>query len=214
MHAWRHIPCHPDWLVSKIEWGLFMLNKSAMLRLTFAAASLMGAANLALADTATANLAVTASVSKSCTISTTALAFGAYDPIGANATAALNGSGAVSVACSKNSTGLTIGLGNGANASGTQRQLAAADGQTYCSTTCTSRPAQRLARLAHSRPPPPGTTPPRCRLATPPPRRHENTTCAAPSPQARMWPQTTTLTRSSPRSTSKPFLPMASPLPC
>lgn len=98
-----------------------------MLRLAFAA-SLMGASSLALADTATANLTVSASVSKRCTISTTALAFGAYDPIGANATAPLNGSGAVSVACSKGSTGLTIGLGDGANASGTQRQLKAAGG--------------------------------------------------------------------------------------
>lgn len=99
-----------------------------MLRLAFAAVSLMGAVNLALAQSAQANLGISASVSKKCTISTTALDFGAYDPSGANASAPLTGSGSVSVACSKGSTGLTIGLGNGANASGTQRQLKAAGG--------------------------------------------------------------------------------------
>lgn len=103
-----------------------MLNNFALIRLTLAAASLLGASSLALAGTATANLGISASVSTNCTISTTALAFGAYDPIGANATTPLNGSGAVSVACSKGSTGLTIGLNSGINASGTQRQLLAA----------------------------------------------------------------------------------------
>ncbi len=40
------------------------------------------------------NLAVTANIAANCTISTTAVAFGAYDPVVANATTALNASAA------------------------------------------------------------------------------------------------------------------------
>jgi spore coat protein U-like protein len=51
------------------------------------------------------------------------LAFGAYDPIGANATAALNTTGQVSVACSKGATGLTIAMNDGTHVVGTQRNM-------------------------------------------------------------------------------------------
>lgn len=67
------------------------------------------------AGTATSNLSVTATVSANCTISTAAVAFGAYDPIVAHATAALTGTGTVTVTCTNGSTG-TITLGQGANA--------------------------------------------------------------------------------------------------
>src|SRR5512143_902396 len=53
------------------------------------------------AATATANLGVSATVTNNCTISTTALAFGSYDPVVANASTNLDGTGAVSVACTK-----------------------------------------------------------------------------------------------------------------
>ena len=70
------------------------------------------------------NIGVSATVSQGCSISTTsALAFGAYDPIGTNATAALNATGQVSVACSKGATGMSIGLDNGTHVVGTQRQM-------------------------------------------------------------------------------------------
>jgi len=89
------------------------------------AAALLASCELALAATsAPTNISVTATVSQGCSISTTsALAFGAYDPIGANATAALNATGQVSVACSKGATGLTIAMNNGTHVSGTQRQM-------------------------------------------------------------------------------------------
>jgi len=74
------------------------------------------------AATATANLAVTATVTNNCTISTAAVAFGAYDPVVANAAANLDSSGTVTVACTKG-TSATIGLGLGANASGAVRQM-------------------------------------------------------------------------------------------
>jgi spore coat protein U-like protein len=77
---------------------------------------------------ATANLAVTASVSANCTISTTAVAFGAYDPIFANDTAARDAAGNVRIACTKGATP-TIGLGLGSNASGSVRRMLGAAGE-------------------------------------------------------------------------------------
>jgi len=69
------------------------------------------------ATTATATLSVTATVSANCTIATAPLAFGGYDPIGANAAAPLDGTGTVTVTCTSGSAA-TITLGQGANAAG------------------------------------------------------------------------------------------------
>jgi len=97
--------------------------KKSLLHLSVAAA-LLATCTIALAATDTTTIAVSATVSQGCSISTTtALAFGAYDPIGANATAALNTTGQISVACSKGATGLTIGMNNGTHVLGTQRQM-------------------------------------------------------------------------------------------
>jgi len=85
-----------------------------MLTLAGAVALALGAASVADAATATSNLSVTASVSSNCLISTAAVAFGAYDPIGANAAAALNGTGTVSVTCSTGAS-TTVTLGQGSN---------------------------------------------------------------------------------------------------
>jgi spore coat protein U-like protein len=74
------------------------------------------------AATQTANLGVSATVTNNCTISTGAVAFGAYDPVVANAAANLDGTGTVTVACTKGSTA-TIGLGLGANPSGSVRRM-------------------------------------------------------------------------------------------
>jgi spore coat protein U-like protein len=67
------------------------------------------------ATTATSNLSVTASVTANCTITTAAVAFGAYDPVVANASSALNGTGTVSVTCT-NGASTTVTLGQGSNA--------------------------------------------------------------------------------------------------
>jgi spore coat protein U-like protein len=99
-----------------------MLKKS-LLHLSVAA-TLLPLCSIAFAATDTDTIAVSATVSQGCSISTTtALAFGAYDPIGANATAPLNATGQVSVACSKGATGLTIGMNNGTHVVGTQRRM-------------------------------------------------------------------------------------------
>lgn len=92
--------------------------KSCALKLSFflAAGALLGLdVSPAQAGTDTANLSVTASVSANCTISTAAVAFGAYDPVSANAASALNGTGTVTVTCTTGS-GATITLGQGSNA--------------------------------------------------------------------------------------------------
>lgn len=74
------------------------------------------------AGSANTNLSVTASVTANCTISTTAVAFGAYDPVVANAATALNGTGTVGIACTKGSAP-NIALGFGLNNAGVQRNM-------------------------------------------------------------------------------------------
>jgi spore coat protein U domain-containing protein, fimbrial subunit CupE1/2/3/6 len=76
----------------------------------------------AFAASQSANLNVTASVSAQCTITTTPVAFGAYDPIVANAAADLTASGSVNVACTKG-TAATIDLGNGGSFLGGTRRM-------------------------------------------------------------------------------------------
>lgn len=77
-----------------------------------------------LAASAPANVAVSATVSTTCTITATPLAFGDYDPIGVNATADKTGTGSVTVACAKGAATLTIGMNYGTHVSGTtQRQM-------------------------------------------------------------------------------------------
>ena len=93
-----------------------MAGATAGLALLFAATTSVSAA------TATANLGVSATVTNNCTISTTALAFGSYDPVAANASTDLDGTGAVAVACTKGTTA-TVGLGLGSNASGSTRRM-------------------------------------------------------------------------------------------
>lgn len=83
------------------------------------------------AQSSTANLSINASVKANCTISTAPIAFGSYDPIGANASAALDATGSITVSCTKGST-VSIGLGAGQNALvGARRMSAAAEFLTY-----------------------------------------------------------------------------------
>jgi spore coat protein U-like protein len=83
------------------------------------------------ATSSTTTIAVSASVSQACSISTVSgIAFGNYDPISANATAALNATGSISVTCSKGAKGLTIGIDMGAQPAGGQRQMKGASGGT------------------------------------------------------------------------------------
>ena len=73
-------------------------------------------------QSATANLSVSATVSKNCTITTAPVAFGNYDSIAANVTAPLDGVGTVTVTCTKGAAA-KVGLDPGANAQGATRRM-------------------------------------------------------------------------------------------
>lgn len=104
-----------------------ILNKRAVQSACVAAivaAFFFGATGTAHAGTATSTMPVSATVAASCTINaTTALAFGAYDPIVTNKTTALNGSVAISTTCT-NGSAATITLGQGANPATTSTDAA------------------------------------------------------------------------------------------
>jgi len=74
------------------------------------------------AASTSANLSLTASVANNCTIATSAVAFGSYDPVVAHAAADLDGAGQVTIACTKGAAA-TIGLDLGSNAAVTTRRL-------------------------------------------------------------------------------------------
>jgi len=86
------------------------------------------------AGSATSSFTVSASVVASCTISSTTLAFGNYDPIVTNATTPLDVNGSVTITCTRGaSTTIGLDLGqNAANATGTTRAMATA-GPDYLS---------------------------------------------------------------------------------
>ncbi len=92
--------------------------------------ALLAGAPAAVAGSASANLNVSAAVVTNCTITTSPVNFGNYDPVVANASADLLGTGTVTVACTKG-TQATIGLSTGQNsgqASGTTRAMAGPNG--------------------------------------------------------------------------------------
>ena len=76
----------------------------------------------AFATTATNPLAVSATVSNNCTITTGTLAFGTYDALTANASANLDQTGTFSITCTKG-TAYTVSLSLGAHATGTTRRM-------------------------------------------------------------------------------------------
>lgn len=93
----------------------------------FLAVALVFAAVPAFAQSpATANLPVSANVAAVCTITTTPVAFGAYDPVVANAATPLDQNGSVTVTCTRGAQNLRIDLTPGlysANAVGTTRAM-------------------------------------------------------------------------------------------
>lgn len=89
--------------------------KTKLIQLIAVACLMAWTATGAFAASSTANLSVTATVGANCTISTSAVAFGSYDPVSANASSALDGVGGVTVTCT-NGSAATITLGQGGNA--------------------------------------------------------------------------------------------------
>jgi spore coat protein U-like protein len=84
---------------------------------TLIAVLVLSMAPAVFAATATGNVAATATVSANCTVATSSVAFGTYDPVATNATTDLTATGAVNVRCTKGAT-TTIQLGQGLHAAG------------------------------------------------------------------------------------------------
>jgi len=74
------------------------------------------------AGSASVNLPVSASIGNNCTIATAPVAFGVYDPVGANLATPLDGAGNVQITCTKGAA-TTVTLGLGANATGATRRM-------------------------------------------------------------------------------------------
>ena len=66
---------------------------------------------------------VGAAVISECSISAGSVAFGNYDPLGANATSNLDVSGGITVACTKGAPNVTISLDNGSHFAAPNRQM-------------------------------------------------------------------------------------------
>jgi len=89
------------------------MSAKLVLATLVSAVALFGAAP-AFAGTASADLQISANVTANCSISTSAVAFGSYDPLGTNASTPLDAQGSVSVQCTQGASA-TITLGQGAN---------------------------------------------------------------------------------------------------
>ena len=99
--------------------------------LALAAVMVLAASPDAYAQTAAANLNVSANVANKCTIATTPLAFGAYDPVADNLVLPLDRTGTVIIRCTKGSTA-NIGLDLGDNAlAGARRMTDGTNHLTY-----------------------------------------------------------------------------------
>jgi spore coat protein U-like protein len=83
----------------------------------FTAIALCGALSMQGQAAESAVMLINAEVNDNCTIATSTLDFGNYDPISANAEAALTGTGAVTVQCTLN-TAATVTLSGGMNHGG------------------------------------------------------------------------------------------------
>jgi spore coat protein U-like protein len=92
-----------------------MLRRFSLASALLVAGSIVASVAPAMAGTATANLSASASVTANCTISTSALSFGAYDPVSGQASSPLDGTGSVTTTCTTGSSPV-ITLGQGGNA--------------------------------------------------------------------------------------------------
>lgn len=110
-----------------------MSYRKLAIRAALAAVAGLGIATSSWGATATANLSISASVAQKCTISTTPVAFGVYEPLVTNASTGADRSaeGAINLTCTKGSgtpTAVTIGLSLGDYLTGSTRRMS--DGGT------------------------------------------------------------------------------------
>ncbi|HZZ84590.1 MAG TPA: spore coat U domain-containing protein [Anaeromyxobacteraceae bacterium] len=105
-----------------------------LLKTSLAAAVLaLAAPRAAHAGANSSSFSVTATVAQNCTITTSPLAFGSYDPIVANAAAAqsLDATTSLSVACTKGASAVTIALDAGTSTNRTMKDTASTGTLSY-----------------------------------------------------------------------------------
>lgn len=91
-------------------------------RLALAAACLLAAASPHAGVYTGATLGATTTITPHCTVATSAVSFGQYDPVVANRTAKLDASGTVTIRCVR-ATAPSIALGLGLHAAGSTRRM-------------------------------------------------------------------------------------------
>jgi spore coat protein U-like protein len=98
---------------------------SKMFLTAASAAALVSVSGNAATGSKPTTFQVSAKVAANCTINATDMAFGSYDPVGANAVggAPVGASSDIKVICTRGSSGVTVSLNAGNNASGTTRRL-------------------------------------------------------------------------------------------
>jgi len=99
-----------------------MQRRGVRVRLALAAACLLAAASPHAGVYTGATLGAITTITAECTIATSAVDFGQYDPVVANKTAKLDAAGTVTIRCVRATTP-TIALGLGLNASGATRRM-------------------------------------------------------------------------------------------
>lgn len=92
-----------------------------------AVVGLSGESLLAQGQSKTANLKVSATVVANCLVTVADVAFGNYDPVGANATTPLDAEGSVTLSCTQGAHA-RVKLGFGQHAVGNQRSMASTAG--------------------------------------------------------------------------------------
>lgn len=97
------------------------MSRGALLAVALGALTL-GFAAPALGQSSTSGVSVSAIVGKNCSITTTAVNFGSYDPVVAHASSPLDSTGSVVVTCTRGA-GTRIDLGLGSNPSGSTRRM-------------------------------------------------------------------------------------------
>lgn len=93
------------------------MKKLSARTLAVAGAIALSLGGLSSTQAATDNLDVSATVISNCTITANALAFGTYDPVGANAVTAATGATTLDVTCS-NGASFNVTLGQGGSSGG------------------------------------------------------------------------------------------------
>jgi spore coat protein U-like protein len=108
--------------------GGFMNSAVGRVAGAVAAVAALCTGGAAWAGSAVTDLTVSATVTQRCTITTTPVAFGSYDPVLANRTSALPGTGQISLTCTKGSANITVSLDDGTNFSGGFRRMSSGGG--------------------------------------------------------------------------------------